>query len=350
MSANTDFLEEANAEFAAEIAKDQSATESTSTEIPTVSEPEEDVPSFLDVQDHGDTDEQLLGDVEDVQTETPQAPSSEDGTLTYTANGKEFSATLEDAKKALSMMKGARRAFSDRAKLKREVASLKKDAEDGAQFKKYWEEIMAKSKNPKEAWEALTGQSFDQVLENELQRRQLYANATDEQKQMFEYEDRFNEMQSKLTRFEDEAARKQRELSEKASDARKQHLSGLMEPVFFEHSEKFESMGLSKAELNDVNDMLWNKSIRDMKKAINAGYKPNRAVVKKIFDRNARILLRDNKDQVDQGVKQELARKREDAKTKAQVASTQNYSGPLNMNDLVKKNPKDLFELFKRGK
>lgn len=343
--ADLDYLKEAQ-----DAIKDDLVEEPTMSSSPLDSD--EEVPSVLDAQDDVETEEvetksSIWDEDEDEveeSSETPVDQTSDLQTLTYTADGQEFTATPEEAQKALSLMKGARRAFSERAKLKRQVKELQQNAEQGSQYKKYWEEAMQAANNPEQLFEKLSGKSFSEAVDREIQKRNFYETATDEQRQLFDYEEKFNSMEGQLKKVQEETQRKERELAEKASETRKQHLSGMLEPSFHEFTANLEER-YTPIQANKLKKSLWRESIDDFKTALSKGYKPSNQLARKIFERNAAILIRDNKQQIEQGVQKVAAKKSEDAKVKAQLASQSNYEdNDNNINDLVKMDPMTLFQ------
>lgn len=314
---------------------------------------EDDIPSVLELDDdapEAEVSEPSIWDSEDESSEVeedsepPVDQTSDLQTLKYTADGKEYEATPEEAIKALSLMKGARRAFSERARLKRQVKELQQQSEQGAQYKKYWEDAMKAANNPEQLFEKLSGKSFSEAVDREIQRRQMYANATDEQRQLFDYEDKFTNMESQLTKFKQDSEKREKELAEQASQSKRQYLSSIMEPSFHEHTADLENR-FTPLQANKLKKSLWRESIDDIKTAISKGYRPTAKLAKKIFERNAAILIRDNSQQIEQGVQQVAAKKSEDAKLKAQLASQSNYEGKQHKTeDLLRMDPQKLFD------
>ena len=342
---NTDYLEEA----AKEVMADQGAVEEVQSELAQDTshlEHDEEIPSFLD--DDSETNSPLIDETESEDTEVSEVPETPQ-TLRYTADGQEFEASIEDAKKALSLAKGAKKAFTNNAKLRRKVKQIESQIEDLSQYKTNWEEVMKSVHSPEELYQKLTGESFEDRVDREIQRRQLYNNASPAERQLFDYEDRFQKMQAEQERLRKESETRLQQTENRASEARKSHLSSMLEPAFHQVTANLEE-NVGAAQANKIKRALWRESIEDVKEAVKRGYKPSAKLVGKIFERNAGILIGNNSKAVEAGVQQELKSREEVAKEKAQVASTQNYSGAKSSNkELVGKNPLDLFHHLTKG-
>jgi hypothetical protein len=324
-----------------EVSLDSSTAEESSSYQNAMDDSDFDVPSSLDTIES--SDEAVDFDSSEFQDEPSQsAPEPSSDLISYSANGQEFSATAEEAAKALSLVRGARRAFTDRAKLRRELKALKEQAEQAGVFKQKWEEVMADGATPEQVWEKLTGQSFDQWADQEIQR------ATPEEKQLLDYDRNFKALEQRQQQLEAERQQREKDLQDTAFKARVKYMQSQATPIFEKYIDQV-TAGLSEAASQRRARMYWRESVRDLQDLKQRGYEPTPKLMEQIFRRNAAAIVGGNLDQVQQQVQQVIDQKKETAKEQAQVASTKNYAGPShNMNDLVKKNPLDLFNLLRK--
>lgn len=332
-------MEEAAAEVLNEAKEDAVIEESLNQDSgpsPTDADDSLEVPSYLDSDN--DTAQQPEGESPDTQ------PVSEsDLEFEYSVGGQTYKADKTQAIKALELQRGARQAFSDRAKLKREIKKLQREALENAEFRDKWKEALA-DPDPRAVFTKLTGQSLNDYVEQELQRRELWNRATPEERKILEYDQRMQAMQSQLEKFESTAREKEKALAEQSFQSEISKFQSEMMPVM---EKAFEPLEHGNPEVDNTRwNMLWGATVRDLQKYAEEGYDVDRSLVKQVAQRNAKALGGNIAAQVDQGVEKVIEKKKAEAKDLAQKASTQNYTAGLSVQDAVKLNPLDLFHTW----
>lgn len=330
-----DVMKEAAAEAMKDSAEEQEIFES--------SEPSAlDAPDDFEVPSYFDGDALPQAEESDASEPEPAPSESQDLEFEYTVGGQTYKATKAQALKALELQRGARQAFSERAKLKRELKKIQQQAEENAEFRERWKEVLA-DPSYKAVFEKLTGQSFDTVLNQEIERRNLLQRATPEERKILEYDQQMQSMKSQLDQFRSQAEQREKELAEKSFKAEVNLFQSEMSPIM---EKAFESLAHSNPEIENTRwEMLWGKTIRDLKYYANEGYDVNKTLINQVAKRNAKAMSADIATKVDQGVEQIMEQKRSDAQNRAHKASTQNYTAPsLSAQEAVALNPLDLFK------
>lgn len=312
----------AQAEIAGEDAPEDEAAESDGEES-----------GDIEIPESGESDESQAAEDE------AQASAVQDY-LTYTADGQEFKATKEEAIRALSLAKSSRRVFSEKAQLQQALKKAEQVAKENSAFREKWEQAVAGARSPKEVWERLTGQKFDELLDAEMQRRQAYANATPEERKILDYESKFHEMKSRVDHIDQESKKRLEDAEKKSFETKVEYFKSLAEPVFNQHVEKIAET--NPQAVNKLAKMLWITSVRDLQEYKKRGYEPNRKMIEKVFSANAAALRAEQAAATDKGTKAAVAQKKETAKQQAQVASTRNYTSKPGR-DYSKMNPLELF-------
>jgi hypothetical protein len=349
--ANQDMLDEmaeATEEFKADLEQNAEVEQQVSDPEPAdiTSDDDIEVPSFLDEDDEDGDIADSNG--EEVETEAPEStPPSNEDVFEYTANGETFSATRDEAIKALSLMKGARKAFSDRARLSREKRQWeKKEKPELLKYKEYWEKVM--DDNPHKVFENLTGQKFDDILDKEVKKRQMLEYATPEEKRLIEYEDRISSLTRQQEAWKKEQEERQSQFEQQQFQSEVENLNSIAQPLFDQYSEGFSQF--SEARQNKLGKMLWRNTIRDVQDAVRDGHKVSRRLVNKLFKDNASAILDGFETKVQEGVQQSIKQHSSQAKAKAQAASQQNYNKVKVGKELTQLNPADLFRQLTRKK
>lgn len=265
-------------------------------------------------------------------------------TIKYRANGKDVTISHEEAAKRLALVDGAKKAYDKAANLQRRLDEADKARAEDAKYRETWEKLERIGKDPKRLYETITGERFDDMLARELQKRDLYQNASEEERRVMDSEERIKalEAQSAADRAERDRRVKEAEEREFAADTR--YTQTQLEREFFKYTFPEDKPNVA----NQLKRMLWRSTVADLKDYNKQGHEVTPDLIKKAFRDNAVALQSFYKSEVDKGVKQVTDKKKADASEKAQLASTRNYSN-TNIKELASKDPMALFRAFQRG-
>jgi hypothetical protein len=348
--------EMANAAPTAEVIKQDNIAETL-----TQSEPTPELEETIEVEDSSfwnegaDQEQRLDSEPQDIDGEEVSSdsdiPLNSEGIISYKANGKEVSVDISteegraDLAKKLALLDGARKAFSDKNKLRQQVKALEERANQGNQYKESWDKLEALKDNPERLYEVITGQSFSDMMAKEYEKRSIYNNATEEERKIMDYEDRIRRMElqseREQKRREDEIAKAE----ERNYTASKKETQTKLEREFF----KYEFDNDSPATANKLKKILWRSALGDLQDYQREGYKMSDKLIQKAFNDNAKALQSFYGKEVAKGVKKVTEKKKADAKEKAQAASTRNYKKP-DFGDLASKDPLSIFNAFRKNK
>ena len=302
----------------------------------------------LDVDDNdlsaSDADSSVEGD------DVPQG----EGIISYKANGKEVKLNLnnpsdvEKLTKDLALVDGARKAFSDKNKLRQKLKQMEADSGDLGKYKESWDKLESIKDDPAELYRVLTGEDFNEMITREAEKRSIYANASEEDRKIMDYEERIRRMEMAQER---DARRREQDL-EKAEqtkyEAEKTTFDNQLQKEFFKY--EFDEQ-VSPAAANKLKKMLWRNSVADIQDYIKDGYKFSDRMVSKAFKDNASALQAFYKTSVKQTAKAETAEAKSSASQKAAATATKNYKQPLKgAEDLIDKDPLSIFQAFRRGR
>lgn len=312
-------------------------------EVPDVED--ESIPSFLDE----DASEAISFDAPEL-AEDDVVPATEPEGLRYEINGKEVVASQEEAIKALKMQKEARKAYVERSKLKRKLSGMEQQLKQADEYRQKWAEVMENADSPISVFEKLTGESFDSIIDKEIERRDMYAHATPEERKILDYENKFKELDRRVQQSEETSRQKEEAAGKQAFNARVDYMRSVIVPAMDHYTTELEKFHPAAA--NRLGKMLYRETIANLKEAKLAGYSDkqiqNPKYIKRVMQRNYNALVIQNQEAAEKQVQSTLNRRSQDATTKAQLASTENYGGKKqSMKDLVSLNP---YELFKRMK
>jgi len=299
--------------------------------------------------DDGQSSEEISSSVVD---NTPQS-----GTIIkYKANGKEYEVDLsnEQAKqeiiKKLALAEGARKVFSDKAKMARELKKYQEEVKKSQEILPLWKKLeeIHNSGNNKMLWKAFTGEDFDAMLEREVEKRHLKQSASPEEAMLMEKEEELERVKYSQRQLEKKLEEKLNLASKQKLEAETQSLKSVLIPEFQKHVEQFNSY--SKPAQNRLKKMLWGTTIDDLTKYAEQGYDvSNPRIFKKVLENNAKALQLLNNKGVNEKVNQVIENKKKEATENAQLASTKNYSNDTDLRELVKMDPKTLFDkMFKK--
>jgi hypothetical protein len=267
-------------------------------------------------------------------------------TIKFKANGEDIELSLEEAQKRLSLAEGARQALNDRAKLKKEVTNLKKQSEELSRYKDTWEKLESVKHDRKQLLELITGESYDELIEREAEKRQIHQYGSPEQKQLLDYAERVQklERERELENGKRESQIKQAEQSK--FDAEAQRVQTAMEREFYKHQLPED---LDPSAQNKLKAMLWKQSAADLKEYYNKYGKITNKMVEKAFADNANVMLRSNNKVVEKKVAEIRDTQKQAAKEKAQIASVKNSENTVDAK-LANMNPNQLFDFFRKGR
>lgn len=267
-----------------------------------------------------------------------------EGTITYKADGEVLSATMEEAQKALSLAKGARKAFSDRARLKKRLQEIEKTARELETYKKTWDDLEAIRDNPALLYETITGQPFSTFIEQEMERRRVYNEASPAERHAMDREDEALKLRRELEKERRERESVTKRIEQREYETEKTQLSQQMQREFLKH----ELPPTDNPQIaTKLRKMLWRDAISDIKEYIADGYKLNDAMIRKAFKDSAAAITAFYSSEVEKGVVKQTELKKAAAREKAQVASTKNYK-PVIDKKLASMNPLDLFHAIRR--
>jgi hypothetical protein len=280
-----------------------------------------------------------------VVVESQEAPKPSE-TIKFKANGEEIEISLEEAKQKLSLVEGSRQALQDRAKLSKELKELRKQAQELAEYKDTWEKLEAVKHDRKQLLELITGESYDDVVAREAERRELYRNGTDEQKQLLEYAERVQRLEREREVDQKRRDTEMTRIEQAKFDAERDRVKTAMEREYFKHKLP---EGLDPAAQKKLGAMVWQQSVADLKSYYNQYGKITNKMVEKAFADNASLLTHSVAKSADKHASVVSEERKKQAVEKAQIASTRNYdSGDLSK--LTGMNPNQLFDFFKKGK
>lgn len=313
---------------------------------------------FWDDGDEEVSEAASAGEREDLDV-VEEGASARDGgkTITYKANGKEVSLNISDLQndpaarealaKQLALVDGARKAFSDKNKLRQQ---MKKQAADTAQLREYkesWDKLETLKDDPDQLYRVLTGRSLDDMINHEIERRIAYQNASDEDRKIMEYEERFRKMEERSRREEMIRQQQIEEAKAEKYEAQKRATQNDLEREFF----KYEFNEEDPVTANRLKKMLWRSALGDIQDYRKQGYKMSQKMVAKAFRDNAKALQSFYSKSVDEGVKSVVSSKKAGAQEKAEKAATKNYSSSnTDFDQLAGKDPLSIFQAFRRGR
>ena len=301
----------------------------------------EELEATVDVPESAFWDENVAADSDDIAEPEPdlEVPHSDGETLTYKVNGREQTVSLEEAKKLLSHVGGAKKAFSDKAKMRRQLDKAKAEREELLPYKEAMDKLEKYKDDHDELVRVLTGKSLDDLAQQKAERLRVYEAATPEERQLLDYEARMQALEAKQAREIAELERKLQEAEAREYAAEEKQLYGKLEREYH----KYELPAADPAVKNRLGKMLWRNAIADLKEFDEAGYEINEKVIRKAFKDNYSALNNLYGEEVERGMQQKTTAKRIAAKEKAQLASTRNYTPTIDK-DLVGLNPTDLFK------
>jgi hypothetical protein len=280
----------------------------------------------------------------------PQEESADaEGILTYKANGKDVQidlrdpATLDALKKNLSFIDGARKAFSDKNKLRQEVKQLQAQAQEAQGYKESWDKLEAIKENPEQLYEVLTGEKFDDMIQRRVDQRAIYDSASEEERKIMDAESRMAALEKKYERVLQANEQEKQQAQDVRRDAEQRDLKTRMQQEF----SKYEIFG-EDPNSNRARKMLWQSAIYDLQDQF-GNAKPTDEAIIAAFRDNANALQVTRK--AGNTKKTEAARKAKAAKAKkSAAAAAQTPMKGSTPDELVGLDPLSLFNRFRGRK
>lgn len=324
------------------------------------SEPDPELSSDVDVENDGfwhdnedgvSASEEEASPPSDDSDDVPQEQDS-DGIIEYKVNGKsvklDLSSDEDRAKlaKQLSLVDGARKAFSDKNKLRQQLKQERERAEEMNQYKSNWDKLESIKDDRAQLFETITGESWDAMIQNEVEKRRLYDEADPATQRAMEYEERLQRAERERDRerkLRDEQFRKAEEME---YNAEKLGTRTKLEQEF----RKYEFKQPNEAANNRLRKMLWRSSLGDIQEYVKQGHEISEKVVRKAFRDNAKALQSFYKTSVSRESKKQIQQQKQDTKQKAEEAATKNFSNNEDLSSLVGKDPMSIFQSFRRGR
>ena len=278
------------------------------------------------------------------------APADDTGIIAYKANGKDISLDLSNPEhldyiaKLLPLAEGARKTFSDKNKLRQEVKSLRDAAANDGGYKSAWDKLEAIKHDHSQVYEAITGQSFDEMIQRKIDERMVYDQASDGDKQSMDSARENLKLEDRIKRMEEARDKQVEEARSLNYEANKQSMSNQLKSEYA----KYEFNSGNAATDNKLRQMLWTAALGDVAQYKKDGYKMNEKVYAKAFRDNANALQHNKKIATAKSDAATRAATKATAKEAVAAAATKNYSGDQLNEKLVSMNPNQLFEWFRK--
>lgn len=272
--------------------------------------------------------------------------------ITYKANGKEHVLDLskpeviEEVRKKLAAADGANKAFAEKAKAEQQLKALQAEIEQAREYQESWNKLESLKYDKAKLLEVLTGQKYDDFIAEEVAKYNIKTMGTEEERRLLEQQERIRLLEERLRLGEDkikkeaEAAERKRLAAEKAEAAAKQaELETSVKHEFFKNVDD----GMA----DDVREMLYQKSILDLKKLHKEYGKLTQKMIAKTFADNSKRLKSLHSAAVDTQNLKATDNKKQAATAAAQAASTKNYDSDLENVNLANLPADKLFQLLR---
>jgi len=271
-------------------------------------------------------------------------------TFTYKANGEEVEFKLdeqgiEELKQKLPLLDGARKAFSDKAKVQRKFKQAQAELEEYKPYKANWDKLEAIRDDHAKAFEIITGKNYEEFIAAEVEKRDQYRNASEEERRVLDYE---NEL-ARVKSLHEKERQKREAQAKQIEDRMYQTEKADMQSKLRREYEKYEvPVSDNPATTSRIKKMLWQSSVDDIKAYQQRYGKLTQKMIEKAFKENASALKSAYNTAVDKKVEEVSTQKRESATKRAQAAATRNYDGKVER-ELTKLDPLTLFNRAVRG-
>jgi hypothetical protein len=297
-----------------------------------------------------------LGEQPEVSDKKEESKDDSGSTLSYKANGKDVTLDLKDLAqnkelqsdiaKKLALVDGARKAFDEKAKYRREYKKLKQENEEVRKYKDSWDRLEAIKDDHEQLFEVITGQSYTDFMQREIERKRLYEDASPSEQRAMDYE-------AKLAKIERERAREKQEREEQIQRAESLEYEAekkTWHSKMTNELDRYSFDGVSDGESNKLREMVWVNAVADATKYVKMGYPMSDKLIRKAVRDNAKTLASFYKTTTTTAAKADREQRKAEAQVKAEGAATKNFSNEKDFADLVTKNPLDIFRAFQRGR
>jgi hypothetical protein len=298
---------------------------------------------------------------EDGESEAPakddgSAPAKSPTTIQIKANGRIHEVDLSDKARVEQLIKlglGARQAFTDKDRISKELKA--RDERIGALEKKAkaFEQLEQVGGDPRELFRIITGGRvrFDDILDQEWQRKQALANATPEQRAKIEMEERMAKLERDSTEKSKAADDRLKEAETLSNEARQAKLHSTLSSEFTKHS--FADKVKDPVVAEEMNEILWKMGIDRLEKYAEMHNLDEKditpSLAKKIFSSIAKTLSGNVDKTVEEKVNKTIQDKKKVAKAQAQASSSREY-GVEDESELYKLSPVELFKRIRKGR
>ncbi len=343
-----------DADIARELANTSEDEGAVDDEQPAASNPElevdEEIPTTW-TDDDQEEDEDTT-DSDEATEDTPATGKNKPQSQTvrkFKANGQEHDVDMKDQARVdqlITLGLGARPVFSERDTLRKQVSAKDKQIAGLQEYKATWDKLEAAKSHSREAlYEKVFGEKWDDAITRAVEERNAYASATPEERRLMDYERRVTAAEKAAAERERQWEARQKEVDTKTQQAEVKELKSMLMPEFNRH--EFSERVKDPAKAEALNAILWRQTIASLKKQYGenvAELTPEqiRREFKKVSD-----LLAGAATDPKAEVKAITDKKKTDAKTQAQAASTRAYSKPTSDTKTLAKE-KDPVKLFKK--
>lgn len=272
--------------------------------------------------------------------------------ITYKSNGKEKVLDLskpeviEDIKRKLAIADGKEKAFDAAAQYKQQMQAMEAELKQAREAAQLWDKVEALRYDKAKLIELFTGQKYDDFIGEEVAKHNIKTMGTEEEKRLLEQQDRIRALEERLklgeemTKKQAAEAEKKREAAEAAkAEAQQEWLKTNIEREYFRHTDAIQD--------DSVKELVYQKSILDIKKMYKEYGKVTNKMVEKAFADNAKRLKAFHEQTVEANTSKALDSKRQAATVAAEAASTKNYDADVEMSNLANLSPDKLFKAMK---
>lgn len=312
---------------------------------------DEDIPesNFWDGQS-GNTDirDNVLYEKEEVEgAEDTFESQLKEQIFKYKANGKDYEVDLanqDELAKKLSLAEGGAKAFSDKARLGREVKAKDEEIARLKEYEDLYKKLDKIKGNDREFVQEFLGKSYEEFEKEAARKYRIREDGTDEERNLLTMQEELSQMRQST-----ESDKRVRDLQEERSksqllEARQTRLKTAMEKEYFKH--ELPDTG-NAAYDKKMSEMFWRESNQDVINALSNGDKLTNQLIQDTFKNNYNMLYQSHNAQVETTIKKRVETKRKKDLKQAQVDSQKNYATPKSLPSPAGHNPLSLFKAMK---
>jgi hypothetical protein len=295
------------------------------------------------------------------ETDDEDTESDEDGDyMEVSADGKSHRIDLknkDEVKKLLSAGLGVKRAFSDLAKMRQDNKRLTQELKQVSTVREkaaLMDKLETLKDDENELYRVITGgKSLDEVIEARLAKKRAWDDATPDERQQMERDERERALMQRIERME-ASARVEREQAEKQNEqAEEKRAYSIAYPEF---QSVFKALGIkdpiqAQETATDLWELGWARIARIVSQAESRGetVELTPEMVQKQFQSVAARWGYSSKAQAKEEVSKIISKKSKDATKRAGLAATKNYRNSSDLNELSSLSPTKAYEkLFGR--